>query len=275
MGLSQTFLKAFLLILNVILFLCGGIVMGIGIWAVVDKIYISEVIGNSLYKSAAILMVINGVFLILLSFLGCIGAISQNKIIVILYVGCMAVVFIVLITAAIIAAVFQEDIESDMREKMRKGIRDKYGYNVAYVDDNRELTEAWDLVQTRLGCCAVDDQGWGDYQQSRWFGQQFNAFDKKFVPPSCCVYEGRLDQYVNLFNCQSFAYGPPRFSGGGYNNALHYQGCYTAARKIVKKQADIIIGIGFSFCVFLITGIVMGLWYIKKLSGEGSADFGR
>jgi hypothetical protein len=58
--------------------------MGIGIWAVVDKIYISEVIGNSLYKSAAILMVINGVFLILLSFLGCIGAISQNKIIVIL-----------------------------------------------------------------------------------------------------------------------------------------------------------------------------------------------
>ena len=58
--------------------------MGIGIWAVADKIYISDVVGNSLFKSAAILMVINGVFLILLSFLGCIGAISRRKVVVII-----------------------------------------------------------------------------------------------------------------------------------------------------------------------------------------------
>lgn len=53
--------------------------MGIGIWAVADKIYISDVIGNSLFKSAAILMVICGVFIILQSFVGCLGAIAKNK----------------------------------------------------------------------------------------------------------------------------------------------------------------------------------------------------
>ncbi|XP_053385032.1 tetraspanin-4-like isoform X4 [Mercenaria mercenaria] len=223
MCLSQAGLKAFLLVLNVLFFLCGGIVMGIGIWAVADKIYISDVIGSSLFKSAAILMVICGVFLVLLSFLGCAGALAQKKIIVIVYVISLAIVFIVLMSAAIVAAVFQDDIESGMKEKMRRGIREQYGYNTAYVDENRDLTESWDLVQTRLTCCAVDDQGWGLYQQSRWFQQQFNEYDRKFVPPSCCIYEGRLDQYVNLFTCQAFAGGPPRFGGGGFNNALHYQ----------------------------------------------------
>lgn len=273
MCLSQTGLKIFQLVLSVILFLCGGIVLGIGIWAVADKIYISDVIGNSLFKSASILMVICGVFLILLSFLGCLGAISQKKIVIIVYVISLVVVFIVLMSAAIVAAVFQDDIESGMKETMRAGIREKYGYNVAYVDKNADLTESWDLVQTRLTCCAVDDQGWGLYQQSRWFSQQYNEFDKKFVPTSCCIYEGRLDQYVNLFACQSFAYGPPRFGGGAFNNALQYQGCYYAIKDTISKQADILLGIGFSFCVFLITGVVIGVMFIRKLSDGASADF--
>lgn len=58
--------------------------MGIGIWAVADKIYISDVIGNSLFKSAAILMVICGIFIILQSFVGCLGAMTQKKPIVML-----------------------------------------------------------------------------------------------------------------------------------------------------------------------------------------------
>lgn len=62
--------------------ICGGIVMGIGIWAVVDKIYISDVIGNTLFASAAILMVICGSFLLLVSFLGCIGTIANSRLII-------------------------------------------------------------------------------------------------------------------------------------------------------------------------------------------------
>ena len=37
-----------------------------------------------------------------------------------------------------------------MKEKMRDGIKEKYGYNTGYEEENKDLTEAWDLVQTRV-----------------------------------------------------------------------------------------------------------------------------
>lgn len=275
MCFSKTALKAFLLVINVLLFLCGAAVMGVGIWAVADKMYISHVVGNSLFSSAAILMVICGAFLILVSFLGCLGAIAAKRVIVVLFIIALVIIFVLLLTAGIVAAVFQDEIDDKMRERMRTGLRERYGFNTAYVEENRDLTDAWDLMQTRLSCCAVDDQGWGLYQQSRWFGQQFSEYNKKFVPPSCCMYEGRANAYVNLENCQSFPYGPPRFSGGSFNPSLHYTGCYTAAKDFIGKQAEIILGIGFSFLVFLIAGIVIGVTYVAKLKEEGTADFRR
>ena len=58
--------------------------MGIGVWAVADKIYVADIIGSSLFASAAYLMVVTGIILVLISFLGCLGAISGKKILVII-----------------------------------------------------------------------------------------------------------------------------------------------------------------------------------------------
>ncbi|KAL4224724.1 hypothetical protein ACF0H5_015421 [Mactra antiquata] len=273
MCLSKTGLKAFMFIMGVLLFLCGGIIMGIGIWAIVDKVYISDVVGSSLFSSAAILMVVCGVFLVLLSYLGCISAISEKKILVALYALVIGLVFVLLMSAGIAAAVFQDNIEGKMKNTMRRALVDQYGYNVEYDEENEKVTNAWNLLQTRLMCCAVEDQGWMIYQSSRWFSNQYNEYEKKFVPPSCCVYEGRLKQYLNLFHCQSFAYGPPRYLTGAMNNAIHYKGCYTAAREFVSEQSSIILGIGFSFCVFLIATIVLSVIFYRKLSSGESRDF--
>ena len=56
--------------------------MGIGIWALADKVFISDVIGNNLFFSAAILMTFCGSCLLLLSFLGCGGAMATNRLLV-------------------------------------------------------------------------------------------------------------------------------------------------------------------------------------------------
>ena len=58
--------------------------MGIGVWAVADKLYIADIIGANLFRSAAYLTVVAGIFLILISFLGCVGAISGKRILVLI-----------------------------------------------------------------------------------------------------------------------------------------------------------------------------------------------
>lgn len=260
-----------MLIINVILFLCGGSILGIGIWAVAEKIYLTDIVGNTLYQSASYLMVVIGCFLILLAFFGCFSTILDQRILVLFFAIALGGLFVLLITAGICAAVFEDQIETGMKQRMSRSILEQYGYNTEFVQENLDVTKAWDLVQSKLKCCAVDDRGWGVYINSRWAFSRNSQFQKVYVPESCCVYVGNLRAYLNQYNCQSFAYGPPAYNGGADNNALHYQGCYNAVREIVMDQSAILIGVCFSFCVFLISGIIISLMFFAKLKSSGRA----
>lgn len=286
----KTFLKIFLLVINVVFFLCGGIVMGLGVWAVADKIYIADIIGSSLFASAAYLMMVTGIILILISFLGCLGAISGKRILVIIYTILLVIVFILLMATGITAAVFQDDIEENVQQRMTRTIIEQYGFDYQYQEENARITESWDKAQSSLECCGVRDQGWFVYQNSRWFSQQtnqnqgyyynpnINLDNQKFVPESCCVYDRNLGSYMNLFNCQSFKFGPPRYMdpSAARNDALHYTGCYDKAKEFIEDQSAMMLGVGFSFCVFLIAGIIISAMFIYKLTteAEGSLEFG-
>ncbi|WAR03046.1 TSN9-like protein [Mya arenaria] len=196
---SKTALKAFMLIISTVLFLCGAIIMGIGIWAVADKIFISDIVGNSLYRSASYIMVVVGACIIMTSFIGCTGAVLNNKGLVFFFVLVNGQMFVLLMTAAILGAVFRDNIEGDLQEDMKRGIRSQYGTSVEYSEENRDITQAWDMLQQR--------------------------------------------------------------------------GCFFAAREFVVEQANILLGIGFSFCVFLLTAIVVGVMFILKLGEDSRGSY--
>ena len=50
-----------------------------GIWAVVDKIYIANIIGVGLFRAAAYLMVIIGGILMVVSLLGALGTFREKR----------------------------------------------------------------------------------------------------------------------------------------------------------------------------------------------------
>lgn len=261
--------------------------MGIGVWAVADKIYIADIIGAGLFRSAAYLMVASGIILILISFLGCIGAISGKRLLVFIFLCLLILVFILLMTTAILAAVFQDDIESNMEARMEMSIREQYGYDLLSNAENAKVTLAWDKAQTSLMCCGVKDEGWGVYRSSRWF-QKMNAGTNggfiynpnsyqgitKYVPESCCVFSPNLGTYLNTARCQSNTLGPPGDPSGSRNDALQYGGCYDAARRFIVDQSTMMLGLGFSFSVFLLSGVIISILFLRKLgaSSEGRAD---
>ena len=49
--------------------------------------------------------------------------------------------------------------------------------------------------------------------------------NQKYVPESCCVYSTNMGQYLNVINCQSPQFGPPRTADltAARNDALHYK----------------------------------------------------
>ena len=57
----------------------GGVTVGIGVWIVYDKDYMSPLFGTELMTVSAYLIVVGGASLVLFSFFGCMAAFYQNK----------------------------------------------------------------------------------------------------------------------------------------------------------------------------------------------------
>lgn len=64
---------------NLLIFLGGATVFGIGLWALIDTTYVNELLGTNLYSGAIIVLVISSLLVCVLSFFGCIGAARQVK----------------------------------------------------------------------------------------------------------------------------------------------------------------------------------------------------
>ena len=59
--------------------ICGCVILAMGIWAVVDKIYIADIIGVGLFRAAAYLMVIAGGILMVIACLGGVGTFRERR----------------------------------------------------------------------------------------------------------------------------------------------------------------------------------------------------
>ena len=53
--------------------------MGLGAWTVAEKSFANELLGTNLYKGAIYILMIAGIFLPFISFLGCFGALKEVR----------------------------------------------------------------------------------------------------------------------------------------------------------------------------------------------------
>ena len=57
----------------------GGVILGVGIWMAIDRNFMTKITGNDLYAVALYMILIAGGFVFFVSFLGCCGAVTENK----------------------------------------------------------------------------------------------------------------------------------------------------------------------------------------------------
>lgn len=269
---SRGKLRIYLAIVNVLFFILGGACVALGAWQAVDKIFISDVIGSDLYSTAAYLLIFSGCVLVIISCVGCVGTVMQNRPILVLYMMTVLLTIILMISAGSVAASFKNEIGSNMVTNMKNSILYKYGNNVQNNAENKRITESWDTLQKMLSCCAVDNQGWQLYRDSQWFKQvnPHNSiqWDQNtiFVPTSCCIHQGPYSTDDWLRKCQRNPYGPPRYiKDHSQNTALTYVGCSEAAQTFIQDNIGSLIGFGFGFGLVLIVGIVLAFLLYKSL----------
>ncbi|XP_071100396.1 CD151 antigen-like [Haliotis cracherodii] len=270
MGPSTSFMKLLLVTFCALFLIAGIAIIAVSIWSIADKIFLSHIIGSDLITVASYFLLIGGIVVVASAIVGLVASIRKNRILLIVFFVLLLLIFLLLLIGAIMAAVFQGELEEQMQNSMAESLQQKYG---ARGSENAAATAAWDKVQKDLRCCAVRGSDWKLYQSTAFFMEQQNYRRKKYVPETCCVYDERIGDYTDVAKCQNFGMGPPNnLLSNIRNQFLYYNGCYSSAKTFLQDHSGILMAIGFVFSISMISGLVLTIFYFRRVVGDEDAE---
>ncbi|XP_076970587.1 tetraspanin-18 isoform X1 [Tamandua tetradactyla] len=201
-------MKYLMFVFNFFIFLGGASLLGLGTWVLVDPTGFREIVtANPLLVTGAYLLLAMGGLLFLLGFLGCCGALRENKCLLLLFFLFILVIFLAELSAAILAFLFRENLT---REFFTKELAKRYqGGN-----DTDVFSATWNSVMITFGCCGVN--GPEDFKFASVF--RLLTLDSDEVPEACCRREPQSREGV-LLSREECLLGRDLF--------LNKQGCYT------------------------------------------------
>ncbi|XP_069141701.1 leukocyte surface antigen CD53-like isoform X4 [Argopecten irradians] len=215
--------------------IAGCCLVGFGVYTKTNHVGISQVssvLGGNLIVTLSLVLIIAGAIVILLSFLGCCGAIKE--------VRCMLVTFFVLLFVMFVGFVVSAVLVYAFRGKFK--------------------------------CCGVEgdvnsSSSWAFYKRhSAWFVNQTAPI--QYVPDSCCA---DPDSTPNRTMCVGQALsniaprlGPP-VPPEKTNNQLHGKGCYTQLEQFLTGNIKILLGVLSGIAFVMILGMVFSICLCRRI----------
>jgi hypothetical protein len=248
-GCLANIVKYLLFATNFAVFIMGCVVLGIGIFAMVDGAALVDLVNNSgtdvsitIFTSAPIILIVVSVFVIIVTFFGCCGAIKENRCMLGTYFTIILVLFIVMIVGAVVGySQSMEEIDKAVTKTMELYKDDP---NLSGVTDNEKaITEAWDAIQGQdaFDCCGTymtinetnSYNSWVDISD-QYPTTPTGGFQ---VPTSCCVKFGsaKVDQ------CRKFP----------FDAEFELTGCITKLEDTFEQNKNVILAVGVSVVVIM------------------------
>ncbi|XP_053384688.1 tetraspanin-18-like [Mercenaria mercenaria] len=270
MGFCGGCAKALLIIFNFIFWLSGAAILGVGVWMIVDKNIGSyfEVLNldthDQFFKYAAYILIAFGVFVFLVGFCGCCGAIRGSKCLLGLYIFFLVLIFAGELCAGILMIVYKVEIEDKLDETLTKSIKEKYS-------ESTTITSSWNVVQVQvLYICHIQTvhsftslRGGGGWGEGCDGGAIFVVFQD--IPPSCCVLSNKAEAEENAESAQPKNATKCFDKEDGYYNK---KGCKEGLLDWAKEHTAILIGVGFGVACLQIFGVVFAICLCRQVDRE-------
>uniref|UniRef100_A0A452THP7 Tetraspanin-4 n=1 Tax=Ursus maritimus TaxID=29073 RepID=A0A452THP7_URSMA len=147
---------------------CG--ILGVGIWLAATQGNFATLSSSFPSLSAANLLIVTGTFVMAIGFVGCIGAIKENKCLLLTFFVLLLLVFLLEATVTVLFFAYTDKIDRYAQRDLKKGLH-LYG-----TPGNVGLTNAWSIIQTDFRCCGVSN-----------YTDWFEVYNATRVPDSCCL----------------------------------------------------------------------------------------
>ncbi|KAG7202537.1 hypothetical protein KM043_009736 [Ampulex compressa] len=181
-------IKYLLFAVNSLFVLTGVMIISVGttIYAVYEDF--SHFLDSS-YFSPATLLIVVGIFVFIIAFLGCCGALRESTCMVLVFAVSLSIVLVMELSAAIAAYALQGGIKDLLADKINSSMH-RY-------DTSEEAKFAVDFMQSRLRCCGYNGR-------DDWDGILLKDNRGLTVPESCCEW---ISEGLNSSSCPSYIDG--------------------------------------------------------------------
>ncbi|XP_069133003.1 CD82 antigen-like [Argopecten irradians] len=251
--------RALLIIFNIVFWLSGGAILGVGIWFLVDKnisSYFTVVdidTTDSYFKYAAYILIAFGAFVFLVGFCGCCGAIRGSKCLLGFYVFFLILIIGGEVAAAALMILYRMEVEKKIDTILEKSVKEKYS-------NSSTLRDAWGFIQIKFDCCGYS--GPDDYMGNAYLmGKGLN------IPRSCCVLTNKdtAMEEVKSANPKNASECNSKTANFFYN-----KGCKKTLLDMALQYTNILIGVGIGVACLEIFGIVFAICVCRRVDKDDS-----
>ncbi|XP_078525060.1 tetraspanin-33-like [Lissotriton helveticus] len=173
---TNQLLKAVLFASCFLFWVASGLMIAVGVYARMAKEPGSV---NSPLTDPSIILLTVGIFMFVVTFFGCMGALRDMQILLKIFVGLMLIILSLQILAAVLGFIFSSKVLEKTASVMVRAIS-------RYRED-LDLQNFIDYVQKKFECCGVTS--FTDWSQNVYFAcDDLNpSLERCAVPYSCCL----------------------------------------------------------------------------------------
>lgn len=242
-------IKYTLFFINVLFWLIGVLILMIAIYLIVE---LKDVINSfsDIWTQPAIIICVFGSVLFIITFIGCIGSLRENTILLAIFAACLAIILLLLLTVGVLAYVYRTPVKEAIDKKLREAI-------VFYRDEGKgDLQLLIDTAQTEIGCCG--SLSYEDWQLNIYFNCSSPALERCGVPYSCCKKDRQLNRQCGYADSKR---NKPN------QEVIYREGCLSKSIAWIQTNLYLMIGIA----VLLLLGILVSAGMALSLRGQVKA----
>lgn len=239
-------LKYMLFVFNFLFWVLGIVVLGVGIYSRIKAGNYDTLLGDGGVASAANILIAAGVFVSLIGFVGCCGALKENKVMLIIYFILVLLIFVLEIAAGALAYTKKDLMEKHLTDNLKLVVETNYGKKGD--EAQKAMDVAIDWFQQEVKCCgAVNPQEW----------QQNDLFKNgtTIAPDSCC----KLGKTAGCATATALAEGK-----------LFPTGCIVAGKAFVKEHMWQVGGVGVGIAVIQLLVMIAAIMLCRAIGKEGN-----
>ncbi|KAJ7994483.1 hypothetical protein DPEC_G00249720 [Dallia pectoralis] len=240
--------KYFMFLFNFIFFLFGTLILGFGLWVLLDNQSFMAVLQESstALKISAYVLVGVGALSMLMGFLGCVGAIYEIRFLLALYFSCLLLILIGQVAAGVLIYYKKDLLNGEMSTIVTQVLTN-------YPGKNGTTEKSWDFIQRTMDCC-----GWNNPKD--WDANPFVVNSSHLLFPCSC-------QNASLAGNHSA-------SDRGFCEAassiwpVYDTGCSSKVESWILTNAAMVLGICVGVAVIELLGMILSICLCKSVHTE-------